>query len=458
MAFRIAIDLGIHLPSDRLSGYVRNFTAEDIEIRKRLFWSCYTWDKAISLYLGRMPAFTPAMESNPPVFSKSLRFLRNCLLIHMDKLLTTAVDDFTENEAWEPFYGSVENDDILHPAYPPQKGHMVSCFTGLCKLSMILSSIMLEIYGSSPAPMHGDRTQSPKTLAFVRISSSIHDWWVALPDVIRLDTKSLPALSPPLHIVSLNLLYHTTLILLHRPFINGTTDFTNDAVLRSYQICTSAAASIHDLLQLLTSTFGYEHTTYLNCYNTYIAATIAVLHFQMQEETITLPKSDVPADKLDLKFFLAVLQKSATAMPGLNHSTDIIKRHIQTILDRRSKNYMESLFSTPHRTGTSKEAAFDPSSSASLSQPHAFGLDTSPSAAIPPQAEDNYHTYPGFNLEGLPAFPGQDFLMGTNFNLEQEITDPEMRAAFLGLDPHLTLQHENSDWAYSGFYMGDQMQ
>jgi hypothetical protein len=70
MAFRIAIDLGIHLPPERLRGYVKNLAAEDIEIRKRLFWGCYTWDKAISLYLGRMPAFTPAVESNDPVFSE----------------------------------------------------------------------------------------------------------------------------------------------------------------------------------------------------------------------------------------------------------------------------------------------------------------------------------------------------------------------------------------------------
>lgn len=71
MAFRIAIDLGIHLPSDRLQSYVNTLTAEDIEVRKRLFWSCYTWDKAISLYLGRMPAFTPPMEAGVPIFSKS---------------------------------------------------------------------------------------------------------------------------------------------------------------------------------------------------------------------------------------------------------------------------------------------------------------------------------------------------------------------------------------------------
>ena len=73
MAFRMAIDMGIHLPSEKLQSYVTTLTAEDIEIRKRVFWSCYTWDKAISLYLGRMPAFTPPIESNSPNFSKSFQ-------------------------------------------------------------------------------------------------------------------------------------------------------------------------------------------------------------------------------------------------------------------------------------------------------------------------------------------------------------------------------------------------
>jgi hypothetical protein len=61
--------------------------------------------------------------------------------------------------------------------------------------------------------------------------------------------------------------------------------------------------------------------------------------------------------------------------------------------------------------------------------------------------------YSGFNLEGLPAFPGQNFNVGADCTLDQAITDPEMRTTLLGLDPHVTLHHENSDWAYDGFYM-----
>ncbi|KAG4432450.1 hypothetical protein IFR05_012065 [Cadophora sp. M221] len=471
MAFRIAIDLGIHLPSDKLRGYATSLTVEDIEIRKRLFWGCYTWDKAMSLYLGRMPAFVPPVESNPPDF----------------------MDDFTEHDLWEPFYGSdLNTTDSPRPPYPPQKGYMISCFTGLCKLSTILSTIMLEIYGSSSTdtltPPNGI-TISPnaKSSSFIRISSSIQKWWNELPSPVRLDVHNLPPISPPLHIVSLNLLYQTTLILLHRPYIIGSTSFSNPAVLRSYEICITATAAIHDLLVLLTSTFGYGHTTYLNCYNTYVAATIAVLYFQLREEedTVVLPDTGgVNPEKLGLKFFLEVLQRSAMAMPGLNRSVEIVKRHMQNILERRSRRYLESLFpisdssrdvmignpyhqqplvapnsatrSMPTSDSTSSSAQyrqFPPGCETAQPQTNTNSnsnttTNTNPSQIYQPPS------YPSFNLEGgLPAFPGQDFNMGMDCTLDQEIIDPQTRAAILGLDPHLTLNHESSDWTYGGFYV-----
>jgi hypothetical protein len=70
MAFRMAFDMGIHLPSDKLQAFVKSLSTEDIEIRKRLFWSCYTWDKTISIYLGRMPNFLPDTDGVPLNFSE----------------------------------------------------------------------------------------------------------------------------------------------------------------------------------------------------------------------------------------------------------------------------------------------------------------------------------------------------------------------------------------------------
>jgi hypothetical protein len=66
----MAVDMGIHLPSDELPSFVKTLTIEDVEARKRLFWSCYTWDKAISLYLGRMPCFLGPTPKGAIMFSK----------------------------------------------------------------------------------------------------------------------------------------------------------------------------------------------------------------------------------------------------------------------------------------------------------------------------------------------------------------------------------------------------
>lgn len=54
MAFRMVSDLGLHHSTAKMN-MLGHLSAEDLEIHRRLFWSCYFWDKAISVYLGRMP-------------------------------------------------------------------------------------------------------------------------------------------------------------------------------------------------------------------------------------------------------------------------------------------------------------------------------------------------------------------------------------------------------------------
>jgi hypothetical protein len=50
MAFRMVSDLGLQHSGGTMRTGARH-TAEDIEIRKRLFWSCYIWDKYDSVLL-----------------------------------------------------------------------------------------------------------------------------------------------------------------------------------------------------------------------------------------------------------------------------------------------------------------------------------------------------------------------------------------------------------------------
>lgn len=48
MAFRMVSDLGLHHSSGKILSLAQ-LTAEDLEIRRRLFWSCYFWDKSVKL-------------------------------------------------------------------------------------------------------------------------------------------------------------------------------------------------------------------------------------------------------------------------------------------------------------------------------------------------------------------------------------------------------------------------
>ena len=69
IAFRLAEDLGITIDARKYAGSVK-FSEEDIEIRNRLFWSCYIWDKMISLYMGRRPLIHCSDVSPPQVMSQ----------------------------------------------------------------------------------------------------------------------------------------------------------------------------------------------------------------------------------------------------------------------------------------------------------------------------------------------------------------------------------------------------
>jgi hypothetical protein len=361
---------------------------------------------------------------------------------------------------------------------------MVSCFTSLCKLSVFLSAIMLEIYGCSTEPRHWPQgcplSRLPKTPeecekikmeAFSNLGPSIRKWFADLPPFLRLTPRKLPEFSPPLHIASLNLLYHTTVILLHRPFIVGQTDLQSQGVSKSYHICVDAAAAIRELLELITNTFGFTHISYLDCYSAYIGATIAVLQFQRQQESGQA--LDITGEDLGLKFFLTCMQRSAVAMPALNRSVDIVKKHMQAIVDSRAKHCMNTLFPTPtdqaremapsgtapdHQMyNTFRPLATAPPQFTQFAQSPAGAVNNTPSL-MQPGMPQSYQQYPGFHHQGLPAFPGQNFNVGFDYVLDQEISDPVTRATLLGLDPHLTLQHQHSDWGYDGFYMGDSIQ
>ncbi|KAK5048476.1 hypothetical protein LTR84_005566 [Exophiala bonariae] len=434
IAFRMALDIGLHLPSDKLQVYVPGLTIEDIEVRKRLFWSCYTWDKILSLYLGRMPGFTPAVDNVPLTF----------------------LDDFSDNDLWVPYYGETPDAEVhQYPKYPPCSGDATES---------------RDLEEEDPSDEFRAMNQAP----FVRISRDLRNWLITLPPHLRINPDQMPQLAPPAHIVSLNLLYHSTIILLHRPILLGAQDLNAPGPARSYLICLQATASIHDLILLQANTFGLANLSYLNAYAVYIAATIAVLRFEREVHPGEDPA--VFAQRNGLTYLLDVLQKASNSMPSLERSNAIIRKRMKTVLDnqraRRKQAYSNG--STPPRynlpTPTTQQlslaqpTAFQTLSSAALAHSHYSHSDTTDSLSTPASWQagirSSLHSESEQHPEDfLPAFPGQQFPIGSEHNFASMEVDPQSRAALLGynLDPHPRLSTNDIDWTFMDGYEGAQI-
>lgn len=430
MAFRMAIDLGVHVSPDKLRHYASALSPEDIEIRKRIFWSLYAWDKHISLYLGRMPNFLVGTEN------VSLDFL----------------DDFTEMDPWEPFYG-LDPTAAQLPLYPPTPGHIISCFVALCKLCKILCRLMMELY--SPQPTVKNVMADSKMSAFVGVNEDLHGWWSELQPFLRISPDKIPSISPPPHITSLNLMYHATVILLHRPHVAGRQSPQSPAVQRSWKMCRAATTTIYDLLKMYVGTFGFHHITYMNSYCTYTAATTAVYQLETSHNQ---HKSALPNHKawIELKFLLDILQRSATTMPALNRSIDIVRARVKRILDRQAHSQLSSLFTI--RTDPEPQ----PPHSSDITSFVSSGQDEQLLENAVPQPlgeEDDLPCSTETDLIGLsrgtstwevwlPAFPGQDVFHGSDSMFDfQEGMSPETRYMLMGsnLDPHMQLDPQTSD-------------
>ena len=343
----------------------------------------------------------------------------------------------------------------------------------MCRLSVILNDLMHGIYSSTirsrrdqdESDRHGT-SKSASDTPFIRISRDIQEWWVSLPSYLRIPRDQLPDLAPPSHIVSLNVLYHTARILLHRPFVIGSQNMSQPAAQKSYAICIEATRAIHDLLILQANTFGFSHITYLNSYGAYIAATIAVLRFEREHK----PGEDCnqKTQNLGLNFLLEVLQGTAMSMPALERSVAIIRKRMKAVLDRQAKNQLQTLFPrtathptpfdtvTPQQQELSQPTAFQHLSNAypSHEQVPTSGYPNTQSVPIPWQSNVRTSLYsePSFQDDYLPAFPGQSFPVGSEHSFGSDgMADPQARQALLGfnLDPHPRLDHGDLDWSFA---------
>ncbi|KAH6664986.1 fungal-specific transcription factor [Halenospora varia] len=250
MAFRLVEDMGINIDGQKYAGSVQ-LSDEDIEIRRRLFWSCYFYDKMISLYLGRSPSIQHSQVSPPQIM----------------------LDDSAENDLWIPHGVSYPNGIT----YPPTQAHSISCFVRVCQLSVILNQILIHIYD----PYH-QNTEVEMESCLEREGHALAIFWDDLPVFLKIDPAELPQYCPPSHIVTLNCLYHTFKVLLYRPMLFHQASRTGSRRLNADHllVCITSATSIIAIFDLFCRSFGDGHCVLAVSYSIYTAASIFLLQVQ----------------------------------------------------------------------------------------------------------------------------------------------------------------------------------
>ncbi len=292
MAIRMVKDLGLHLPR-RLR--LANTEPDDLESQKRLYLSAYTWDKSISLCLGRPPSLTTMLY--PP----------HCLLDHTD-----------DDELWESVHlGGLGSVHASTPCYN------TTTFSYFVKLSTIVNDAFKSVFGA-----RSRRNVLPRLR---QMEEKLYDFFRDLPSELQMgETVDNSRYLPP-HIFCLNILYHTMHILIYRPYFvrrkdtqpsHGDDD--DDALLeRATVVCTREAMAVNRIFQACGRCFANKRQTYLLSYCVYTAATVEVKQVGDEDPPISQAAVERLATTLNM------LEEEAKQTPGIRRSIDIIKMRLQ---------------------------------------------------------------------------------------------------------------------------------
>ncbi|KAL1918256.1 uncharacterized protein VTP21DRAFT_2916 [Calcarisporiella thermophila] len=225
IAIRIALELG-------LNRYFFSMPRRDRKLRKRVYWCCFVLDRLLAVRHGR-PISLDERECNVPSFQAE-----------------------DEEEPW--------------PVANANHCQVISNFGYLVQLYQILGRILNNIYSIS-SERSVVLSRSPNILV-----NSLHhallSWFHKLPLHLRLpiskQTPHLSAVSSNMHII-----YHTCVILLHRPFLPLSCQEPTPDLLASTKACSESADTIIDLVYSRYNCGGVMHIVEPNLYSIFNATT-----------------------------------------------------------------------------------------------------------------------------------------------------------------------------------------
>ncbi|PWY67102.1 nitrogen assimilation transcription factor NirA [Aspergillus sclerotioniger CBS 115572] len=288
-ALRMVYDMGLHLDCKEVAA-----SAEDIEVRRRVFWAAFICDKLQSLYFGR--PFTIQLRD-----------------AHVSRVF---MDTFEENELWMPYVDPQKPESQIR-SNVPTRIYSVTVFQQLCSLSKIMTSIIDRFYMAGAT---GSKTRKYLELIDRRLAT----WYRKLPVELQFepwadDGRSPPAVVAP-NVIILLTTYNALIILLHRPFMGSGHLRAEDPPADSWERCITAARNITSLALAYRSGYSLRRANYMLSYAVYVACTIHARNPAIRESTRRKEASS------PLTVCLRCLDELAIPNCGVSAPSKIIRR------------------------------------------------------------------------------------------------------------------------------------
>ncbi|KAJ9611500.1 hypothetical protein H2200_004684 [Cladophialophora chaetospira] len=289
-ALRMIYDLGLHLDPKETSD-----SPEQVEIRRRVFWGAFVSDKLQSLYLGRPVAIN----------------LRDS---HVSR---DFMDTLEEQELYVPYKDPKYPNPQTTSTFSGVPVYSVSTFQQLCLLSKIMTKIINTFY------VVGATFRNAQA-SLQLVDNALQAWRENLPKHLDFQPQFLqnsPTSCPPPNLMNVHALYHSLLILLHRPFISDGHLRSTATPSLSWGRCTSAARSITSISLAWKTAYTLRGAPYLLSYAIYVACTIHV-----RNAAADMSSGNNGEHTSLLAASLTCLEQLCLANPGVSKPMKIIQR------------------------------------------------------------------------------------------------------------------------------------